>query len=215
MIDGDSLVLADRAQVRIIGINAPEHDMPLGRRAKEELRRMINKRVVHLQLGKEPRNQHGRILAHAYDAQGNNLAESMLARGYAFHVVVAPNEAQADCYAAAEQEARAARKGIWARPVYAPQDVGTFKLKPGFVRLRGKIGAVKHTRAGSELQFAADLSVRVFIPAAYVSKFGGRAKLSAMQDLIVRGWLSSRNNGYSMTITHPFMVEYRSEETKQ
>ena len=197
--------------MRIIGINTPERNMPLSRAAHRELRQTIKGQKVDLQFGKNPKKKGGRLFAHVYDARGNNLAERMLGLGYAFHVVVAPHDAHADCYAAAEQEARAAKRGIWALPVYAPREVGASKPKSGFTRLRGEVGQVSHTRAGSELQFAADPSVRVFIPAASVSKFGGRAQLSSIKQLIVRGWLGERDDYYSMTITHPFMVEYRSK----
>jgi endonuclease YncB( thermonuclease family) len=119
-IDGDSLRLAGR-ELRLRGIDAPElhqdctrpgapaRRVPCGRQAREAMARLLAGRTVHCTLTGQDR--YGRDLArcalHAHDGKVAvpDLAARLVLDGWAL---------AADSHDAQENEARAARRGIWA-----------------------------------------------------------------------------------------------------
>ena len=98
IVDGDTLLLDDGREVRLVGIQAPK--LPLGREgfvawpladeAKAALAELTLGRDVKIAPGPAPQDRHGRLLAQLYDAesgewiQGALLADGM-ARVYSFH----------------------------------------------------------------------------------------------------------------------------------
>ena len=132
VIDGDTLVLRGGQRLRLIGIDAPEmpHDgrgpEPYAREARAALVDLssgpdTNKdRVVGVQYGQSPRDRYGRGLAHLFLTNGDNVQASLLRRGLATSLFLPPNGEYLDCYAAAETEARAARRGIWSQAGFHP-----------------------------------------------------------------------------------------------
>jgi len=76
VVDGDTLFLDDRAQVRLVGIRAPK--LPLGRRnfkawplveeAKRVLEALTLGRMVHLSYGGRRTDRYGHALAHLHRA---------------------------------------------------------------------------------------------------------------------------------------------------
>lgn len=149
IVDGDTLLLDDGREVRLVGIQAPK--LPLGREgfvawpladeAKAALAELTLGRDVKIAPGPAPQDRHGRLLAQLYDAesgewiQGALLADGM-ARVYSFHDnrVLIPEMLER------ERAARAAGRGIWGEPWYAirnPEglggDIGSFQLVEGLV----------------------------------------------------------------------------------
>jgi endonuclease YncB( thermonuclease family) len=123
VIDGDTLVLRGGQRLRLIGIDAPE--MPHDGRgpepyAREALVDLSSGRAVGVQYGQPPHDRYGRGLAHLFLANGDNVQASLLRRGLATSLFLPPNGEYLDCYAAAETEARAARRGIWSQAGFHP-----------------------------------------------------------------------------------------------
>lgn len=119
--DGDTIVvrLADGTveRVRYIGIDTPESnpDQPLecfGPEAAAVNRELVEGREVRLRLGREVRDDYGRLLAYvrAGDVEVN---ERLLAGGYARTLEIAPNDERAAPFARLEAEAGRTGRGLW------------------------------------------------------------------------------------------------------
>ena len=110
--DGDSLrVVLDGAEerVRLLGINAPEHDECLGDASRNNLEQLVGEAAV---LGLEPdeRDQFDRILAHVF-ASDVYVNEAQVAAGLAI-VYSDPNVFQTELIVA-EDQAESDRVGLW------------------------------------------------------------------------------------------------------
>ena len=88
VIDGDTLVLSNGAEVRLVGTQAPKialgrkdfHDWPLGAEAKALLEELALKQTVGLAYGGRRIDRHGRTLAQLYRADGLWLQGEMVGR---------------------------------------------------------------------------------------------------------------------------------------
>ena len=135
VIDGDTVILDDGREIRLVGIQAPK--LPLGRagfvawpladEAKRALTELVlGKRVRPVFTGRRV-DRHGRWLAHLHGDNGLWAQGAMLERGLARVYTFADNAAPIAEMLSREQAARAARRGIWANPFYAirtPANVG-------------------------------------------------------------------------------------------
>ncbi|NUQ65637.1 MAG: thermonuclease family protein [Pirellulales bacterium] len=123
VVDGDTLLLENRARVRLMGVDAPEsvkpdHPVePFGPEASQFTRDFVARggNRVRLQFDKERVDQYGRFLAYVFvgDAMLNEeLIRAGLATaetGYRFSPSVKTR------FRRAEEEAKSARRGIWSR----------------------------------------------------------------------------------------------------
>jgi endonuclease YncB( thermonuclease family) len=120
--DGDSLLVrlaggpagADPIEIRLHGADAPESDQPGGAQAREFLRR----RVVNRQVEIEPvtQDRYERMVAVVY-RDGENVSAALVTAGHAWayrrYLAEVPG---ADDLCRLEDEARRARRGLWAQP---------------------------------------------------------------------------------------------------
>lgn len=121
-IDGDSL-RKDGKDYRLHAIDAPELNQtcskadgstyPCGREARDELRRLIGNALLTCQVLDTDR--YGRSVAEC-SAGGVNLNDAMVRSGWA----IAYTRHGLD-HAAAQEEARAARRGLWAGSFMTPE----------------------------------------------------------------------------------------------
>ena len=89
IVDGDTLVLDDGRQVRLVGIQAPKLPLgrpgfeawPLGDKAKAALEGLTLDRVVSLRYGGRQMDRHGRVLAHLFDEDGVWIQGALLDKG--------------------------------------------------------------------------------------------------------------------------------------
>ncbi|MFO7303690.1 MAG: thermonuclease family protein [Acidobacteriota bacterium] len=118
--DGDTVQIAagrGTMRVRIFGIDAPESGQAFGREAREIAARLLASQLVDVVI--RDVDSYGRLVAEL--RQGDrNLGRELVAAGAAWHYTAYSDDAT---LARAEQEARAARRGLWAaaNPV-APWD---------------------------------------------------------------------------------------------
>ena len=220
VIDGDTLVLEDGQEVRLVGIQAPK--LPLGRpdvkawplaeEAKAALERLALGETLKLVFGGRQMDRHGRLLAHLYGANGEwlqgELLEAGLARVYSF----ADNRALITEMLALEAEARAAGRGIWAEPYYrirtpdeAATHVGSFQL------VEGRVVDAALVKGKAYLNFGADwrTDFTVALPASALKLFataGLDPEAFEGRILRVRGWIKSFN-GPMIEATHPEQIE--------
>jgi endonuclease YncB( thermonuclease family) len=224
IVDGDTLALADGRSVRLIGINAPEAGRgsrpgePLARQARAALQQLLPPgSAVYLQAGDEPRDNHGRTLAHAFRSRTGDSAEAaLIERGLAQQIVVPPNLALAACLFAAEREARAARHGIWGEDYFRPRAARALTAADaGYRRVRLRVTDVKADRHGWWLDTDGPLTLRVL--RADARRFPSGPQAWAGRELVVRGWIKNRSGdprvqrrGYApllLPVRHPYMVE--------
>ncbi|WP_419786011.1 thermonuclease family protein [Pseudodesulfovibrio sp.] len=114
-IDGDSLLLVIEGrsrEVRLIGIDAPEHGQEYGTQARQEILRLCYGRSLRVEYDKQRKDRYGRLLAYVYYGKTMVNAE-MVRAGLALAVRYEPNTLHLDLLRAAEKEARAKRRGFW------------------------------------------------------------------------------------------------------
>jgi micrococcal nuclease len=124
VVDGDTVRLAGLGSVRLIGINTPEvygrvqcFGPEASAFAKSVLRRGAE---VRYRVGTEPRDRYGRLLAYVWLSDGRLFNRMLAERGYATTLTIPPNDQLARTFAAAEDDARRAKAGMWRRPGCAP-----------------------------------------------------------------------------------------------
>jgi endonuclease YncB( thermonuclease family) len=224
IVDGDTVVLADGRQVRLVGIQAPK--LPLGRKgfepwplageAKAALGRLALGRELRLGFGGRRQDRHGRILAHLYDQDGLWIQGALLERGLARVYSFADNRALVAQMLARERQARGERLGIWGQAFYGIRDaqevwnhIGSFQLVEGRVREAAKVKGRVYLNYGADWRrdFTVTLApaVRRRFEAEGIDPltYGGRR-------LRVRGWVESYN-GPMIEITHPEQIELLEE----
>lgn len=215
VVDGDTLHLAGGEKLRLVGINTPElgrdgrPDEPLARRAREVLGEALGPgRTVWLQEAQDERDRYGRLLAHAFNDEGENLSGVLIGRGLGFHVAISPNFAWAGCLQGAEQGARERSTGVWSEPEYAPLAAADLdKSQRGFTRIRDRVTHVSFKDNGWWLQLGGKVGVQ--IRSADQALFSRRELQNLDGQLVeVRGWLVPRDGDWwMMNLGHPSMLD--------
>ncbi|MCP5405719.1 MAG: thermonuclease family protein [Pseudomonadaceae bacterium] len=148
VFDGDTVALNTGERVRLLDINTPEgphHGAPaepLADAARTHLAALVLDKPVRLELGKTRRDRYGRLLAHIYLQDGTWLNGRMVEDGLAVAYTFADNHLYARRVLLLEQQAREAKRGLWALPRWrvkdaetccAPDEMGLFQVVEGTV----------------------------------------------------------------------------------
>lgn len=220
VIDGDTVMLADGREVRLVGLQAPK--LPLGRagfepwpladEAKAALADLVTGRTVTLGYGGRREDRHGRRLAHLVRADGLWVQAEVVRRGMARVYSFADNRALVRELQALEQAARADGRGIWALDYYrirsvreAFDAVGSFQLVVGRVLDAAAVNGRVYLNFGKDWRQDFTVSVspgqrETFETAAFdLLDLEGRW-------IRVRGWIE-RYNGPMIEATHPEQIE--------
>jgi endonuclease YncB( thermonuclease family) len=193
--DGRSLILADGRELLLAGIEAA----PEGTAA---LRRLTAGRTLHLVAVNSSPDRYGRTTAFATaDGAGQSLQQALLMEGQAR---VSARVGGADCthlLLEAERMARAAGRGLWSDPNFAPlSSEDLTKLAAGrgqFALVEGKVLSVRESGATIYVNFGRrwtrDFTVtilksqrRTFVAA------GLEPEKLASRRIRVRGWVEQR-----------------------
>ncbi len=227
VVDGDTLFLSSGLKVRISGIQAPklslgrDHvtDWPLGEEAKQALIRLTQNQRLGLYYSGERRDRYGRALAQIFTLKQDGrpavyIQEEMLRLGLA-RVYTWPDTFQdSQRLLAAEADARAAKRGIWAldhydirspNPDALAQDVDSFQLVEGIITSTAEV------RGRIYLNFGADYKTDFTV---VIDKDARKRFADEDYDLLqlkgakvrVRGWIELKN-GPSIWLTHPEPLE--------
>ena len=97
-----------RHRIRIDGIDTPERGQPFGTVARDRMTALAKGKTATIH--GHGKDRYGRLLA-TVEIEGDDLGRRLVAEGLAGHYVQFNNDPQ---LAAAEQKARAARRGVWA-----------------------------------------------------------------------------------------------------
>ncbi|MBI5783011.1 MAG: thermonuclease family protein, partial [Gammaproteobacteria bacterium] len=200
VIDGDTVILRNRQHVRLIGINAPElgkdgaPDQPLAVRGRDRLAQLVRGQRVTLAFERERQDHYGRLLAHVLLPDGRDVGEILLREGLAWAVAVPPNVDQLDILLKAENEARAAGRGVWGEPVYAPKPANDLTANDtGFRFIEGTV--LRRTQGRNVIYFDLAPRVALVVPRKDWKKyFGGDASRLVGHRVIARGWLAEKRD---------------------
>jgi micrococcal nuclease len=220
VIDGDTVVLGNGRQVRLVGIQAPM--LALGRRnfvpwpfaneAKLALEQLVLGKAVTLSFGGRDTDVNNRLLAHLHDDDGRWIQGELLSRGMARVYSFPDNVALVAKMLALEQDARAAKRGIWSDPYYRVrgisemrQSMNTFQLVEARVERVNVFGG--RTYLGFGPADAADFSV-VILPAdpTAFANAGFIPRQFVGRTVRLRGWVKGERQPV-IEITHPEQIE--------
>lgn len=220
VVDGDTLVLEDGREVRLVGIQAPK--LPLGRKnfatwpladaSKSALLTLALYKTVTLSYGGRRIDRYNRLLAHLHDKTETWIQGEILRRGMARVYSFSDNRAMVAEMLAIEREARAARRGIWRHPFYrirraesVHREIGSFQIVEGTVR--DVADRRKYTYLNFGENWRTDFTVAIRARARRNFETSGMS-LSALKGrkIQVRGWIKSRN-GPMIDATHPEQIE--------
>lgn len=228
VIDGDTVMLEDGREVRMVGIQAPK--LPLGRpnyptwplapEAKATLESLALGQTVALYFGGRQMDRHGRWLAHLVTQDGIWLQAAMIERGLARHYSFPDNRALALELRDLERQARTDERGIWALRYYSVRepeelagDTDSFQL------VSGRVQAVAERRERTYVNFGADwktdFTLVIENDARKLFEAAG-LDLKSLEGRIVeaRGWIESFN-GPMIEITHPEQIELLDEDLSE
>ena len=199
VVDGpDRLRLADGRIVRLLGLVVPGDLAPApdGPERVAAARRRLEELVAAgpLELDVLGEDRLGRVLGRVRTADGRLVQRELVAAGLAWAFPDGLDRASAGELLAAEAEARAARRGLWAEPSLAVQNADRVTAEPlRFAVVEGRVARIGRSEAFGYLDFGAGRrNFTVRIPAAALANFR-RAGLEpdrlAGRRLRVRGWL--------------------------
>ena len=119
VIDGDTLVLAGGARVRVLGIDAPEMEKEgrpaefLAHKAKAALAALTLNRQVRLEYDQLRYDHYGRLLAYLFLPDQTFVNAELVRQGLARVYFHNPNNRYREIFLAAQREALEARRGVW------------------------------------------------------------------------------------------------------
>lgn len=135
-VDGDTIAVTmngKEEKVRFIGVDTPETHKPntpvqcYGPAAAAFTKNTIGKQSIRLVSDSlsTDRDRYGRLLRYVYLPDGSDLDEKLIAEGYGFYYPYFPFSKSTE-FAAAEQAAMAAHKGLWGNCHPTPTDSGGY-----------------------------------------------------------------------------------------
>ncbi|MGD8386465.1 MAG: thermonuclease family protein [Desulfobacteraceae bacterium] len=126
VVDGDTVYLEDGERVRYAGVDAPEmaHEGCSEPEFLAEAARRFNERAVQgkrirLEMDRERRGRHGRLLAYVYLEDGSMINRILLQEGLAHVMTTPPNVRHRQELLSAQREAMASGRGIWGVSSYS------------------------------------------------------------------------------------------------
>lgn len=212
VIDGETFVLDDGSEVRLIGALAPRASdigaaagtWPAETAAREALAVLVLSKSVILGFGGERRDRHGRWLAQVFVGEPGHevwVQGRMLAEGAARSYAIGGNRACAAELLAHEAQARERAVGLWSEAAYAVRaDRALRELVPlagTFQIVEGRITRVIDGRGEVRILFGdgARRGLSVTIRRGdrdLIGELGGNPRALEGRRVEVRGWLEQR-----------------------
>ncbi|HYH74731.1 MAG TPA: thermonuclease family protein [Candidatus Saccharimonadales bacterium] len=122
-VDGDTITVdmnGTKETIRMLGVDTPETHKPnapvqcYGPAASAYTKNLIGDQTVRLEADPENQNRdrYGRLLRYVYLPDGKLISRELIANGYGFAYTLFPFT-KTDDFVAAEEQAKAADKGLW------------------------------------------------------------------------------------------------------
>ncbi len=214
VIDGETIQLADGAEVRLVGALSPRAfdagvagaDWPAEREAHAALTTLVAGQAVALAHSGRHADRHGRLLAHVFvDRDGARawVQADMIAAGHARAYGMPESVACLPDLRDYETAARDGQLGLWRNPVYAirpaPATRDLMHLRNTYQIVEGTIAAVADVRGHVYLNFGTDW--REDFTAGIATARQDRAWLDEVRGLTgrrvrVRGWIERQNGPF-------------------
>ena len=215
--DGDTLQLSDGRKVRLIGINTPELERknktaePFATAAKNALKTLFkNQKTIALRYGDEKKDHYGRVLAHGFLTDGQNIQAILLNQGLARAITIPPNTQFSACYLEQEHKARCKKTGLWKQDkILQAKNLNSHHA--GFHLVQGKVTNIRSNKKGIWLDIEDKLTIG--IRPENQSLFDLKAIHSMLnQSIIARGWLnkSKKSTPFYMRVRHPLSIQLLS-----
>ncbi len=149
--DGRTLTLVDGRELRLAAIEAPVN-------SRAALQALAGAGPLRIETLGKARDRYGRLVGFAFSgAERTSLQQALVAQGQALVSSRAGGPACAAPLLAAEREARAARRGLWADPNFAPlraENVTGIQSRAGrFALVEGKVLSVRESGATIYVNF--------------------------------------------------------------
>jgi micrococcal nuclease len=118
VLDGDTIIIGGGERVRYAGLNTPETHHPdklpeyCGQEAFEANRRLVAGKTVRLEFDERRRDKYGRLVAYVY-VDSLFVNAELIRLGYAQVSTYKDNQRYHDEFARLQQNAIAARRGMW------------------------------------------------------------------------------------------------------
>ncbi len=215
--DGQTLTLADGRQVRLVNILAPLDSEPFAADARKSLAGLALDRQIRWSYAGRRMDRYGRLLAYVYDAAAADGAPSLQAElvvaGLA-RVMGQPDTRDGlAALLALEDEARQARRGLWARGAYRVRsaEANLWPFLNSIQIVEGTPLKLEHLRDRTYLNFGADYTTDFTLTIAARDRKLFDAMPWRLEDLIgrrlrIRGWLELRG-GPLIEIAYPEQIE--------
>jgi micrococcal nuclease len=216
--DGATFSLTDGRTIRLAALEVPRRSDRADRRsaiataARDALEALLAGGEVALAPVSAATDRYDRTLAHVVDAQGRWVQAEMIARGLARVAVFADDTVGLQPLIEIEDEARQARRGLWALREFRVIDADeAARHLDSFQLVEGRVLAVERKAGRTFLNFGADwrsdftvsidaklrrqMAARGLDPESYRGKM-----------VRVRGWIRSRN-GPLIELARPEQIE--------
>lgn len=221
IVDGDTVVLDDGREVRLVGMQAPKLalgrrnfiDWPLAGEARDALSAMVKGEDVQLYFGGRREDRYGRLLAHLVLADGRWVQAAMVTEGLARVYSFPDNRSCVRELLHLETQARNENREIWSHPYYAilPADepirlldhIDSFQLVEGSVKRAALVRGRLYLNFGDD--WREDFTVT--IAPKHVRQFSEDLEVYRDARIRVRGWIKSYN-GPEIVVTHPEQIEF-------
>lgn len=219
IIDGDTLLLDNNMEVRLVGLQAPKialsrknfKEWPLGYEAKQALADITLNKNVSLYYGGRKMDRYGRLLAHLFLNDGTWIQGEMLKKGMARVYSFADNRSIIPEMMTEEKIAFDNNIGIWNLDFYKiKKQENSGQYTNSFQIISGKVIEVATVRSTTFLNFGDDYKTdfTIVIPGrvkSMMEKAGQNVTDFKNKHILVRGWLKYYN-GPSIELTHPEQI---------
>jgi endonuclease YncB( thermonuclease family) len=193
--DGRTLLLADGRELRLAGIEVPDD-------SRATLQALVAGHPLRLERLGPAQDRYGRLVAYAFAGDAKeSVQQVMLEQGRARVAMHVGDKACADTLLSAENRARAARRGLWVDPNFAPLSAenlhGLAAVRGRFALVEGKVLSVRESGATIYVNFGRrwtrDFTVTILRRLRRVfAEAGIEPKTLAGRRIRVRGWIEQR-----------------------
>lgn len=233
--DGDSFLLNNGIEVRLIGINAPEKDQLGSDQARSFLQGLLAGKELRIEKGVEERDKYNRLLCYVYagsprlgGAGDTFINAEMIKNGYAVTLFYPLNDKYQSEFIQLEIIAKETKKGLWATgglmqspkvsetpsgDVILYQDAGKYY---GLVKtVEGKIIATHNSGKACFLRFHPDYKANHFylqiFPENYYKFPAPPEKVYLDKKIRVRGVIKKYKGNPEIIVKDPSQIEIIKE----